>query len=88
MNKNIKASIAENFRNTELGFMRIKRNLKIGSYSDFEAENYLKEIILSAPLDGIETKGKNHYFTSTQFGAILTINSHSLTVITAKIIHV
>jgi len=88
MNKNLKTSIAENFRNTELGFLRIKRNLQISGYSDLETEDYLRGIILSTPLECIETRGKNHYFTCSKFNAILTVNSHSLTVITAKLIHV
>jgi len=84
MNKNLKASITENFRNTELGFLRIKRNLQIGSYSNLETENYLRDIISSTPLECIETRGKNHYFECTKFNAILTVNSHSLTIITAQ----
>ncbi len=85
MNKNLKASIVENFKNTELGFLRIKRNLQIEHYSDLETESYLKEIILSTPLSYIESIGKNHYFRNAKYNAILTINSHSLTVITAKL---
>lgn len=88
MNNNLKTSIAENFRNTELGFLRIKRNLQIDSYSDKKTENYLREILLSTPLECIESIGKNHYFKCTKFNAILTVNSHSLTIITAKKIHV
>jgi len=84
MNTNLKTSISENFKNTELGFLRIKRNLLIESYSDRETENYLRKVIIATPLENIDTKGKNHYLKCTKFGAILTINSHSLTVITAK----
>ncbi len=88
MDKKLKTAIAENFKNTELGFLRIKRNLQIDSYSDRETEKHLKEIILSTPLGFIETNGKNHYFKCTKFNAILTVNSHSLTIITAKQIKV
>ncbi len=88
MNKKLRASIAENFKNTELGFLRIKRNLQMDSYSDSETEKRLREIILSTPLDLIESKGKNHYFQCAKYNAILTVNSHSLTVITAKQINV
>jgi hypothetical protein len=84
MNKYLKTSIVKNFRNTELGFLRIRKNLKIQDYSDRATENYLRGILLSTPLDCIEKKGKNYYFTSTKFNAILTVNSHSLTIITAK----
>jgi len=86
MDKNLKKNISKNFGNTELGFLRIKRNLQINNYSDLEIENYLRKIILSTPLEHIETKGKNHYFKCTKFNAILTVNAHSLTVITAKIL--
>lgn len=84
MKQNLKTSIAENFKNTELGFLRIKRNLKIDSYSDLKTENHLKKIILSTPLERIETIGKNYYFRNNKYNAVLTVNSHSLTVITAK----
>ncbi len=87
MNNDLKKSIADNFRNTDLGFMRIKDNLQIGSYSDLATEGYLREIILATPLEHIKTRGKNHYFECAKFNAILTVNSHSLTVITAKMIH-
>jgi len=86
MDRNLKKTIAKNFRNTELGFLRIKNNLQIVNLTDSETEEYLKEIILSTPLECIETRGKNYYFSCAQFNAILTVNSHSLTVITAKTI--
>ncbi|MEI6895548.1 MAG: DUF3781 domain-containing protein, partial [Colwellia sp.] len=34
-----------------------------------------------------ETKGKNHYFKCVERNAILTVNSHSFTIITAKTIN-
>ncbi len=76
--------IADGFRNTPLGFLRIKRNLNIVHFTDSETENYLKKIIFSTTLENIEKKGKNYYFKCFEHNAILTINSHSLTVITAK----
>ncbi len=88
MDKTLKITIAENFKNTELGFLRIKRNLQISDCSDFETENYLRKIILSTPLECIESRGKNHYLSCVKFNAILTVNAHSLTVITAKLIDV
>ena len=42
MNKNLKTSIAANFRNTELGFVRIRKNLQITDYSDVATEQYLR----------------------------------------------
>jgi hypothetical protein len=84
MNETLKISIAGKFRNTSLGFLRIKRNLDISHLSDTETEDYLKKIILSTPLEDIETKGKNHYFKCFKKNAILTVNSHSFNIITAK----
>ena len=84
MNETLRISIAEKFRNTTLGFLRIKRNLDILHFSDAEIEGYLKKILLSTPLENIETKGKNYYFKYFESNAILTVNSHSFTIITAK----
>lgn len=84
MDKILKSQIAGNFRNTELGFLRIRRNLKIEGYTNLNTEKHLKDIILATPLECIESKGKNHYFSCEKFNAIVTVNSHSLTIITAK----
>lgn len=84
MEEKLKTSIVENFKNTELGFLRIRRNLGIEAYSDTETEQHLKKILSSTDLDCIESKGKNHYFKCVKHKAILTVNAHSLTVITAK----
>ncbi len=67
-----------------MGFIRIRKNLNIANSSDNETESYLKKIILSTPIENIETKGKNHYFKCFEHNAILTVNSHSFTIITAK----
>ena len=84
MNKKLKTLIANQFRNTSLGFLRIKRNLDIINFSDSATEDFLRKIILSTPLPEIETKGKNYYFKCLEYNAILTINSYSFTIITAK----
>lgn len=84
MNESLKISIAEKFRNTPMGFLRIKRNLDITKYSDSETETYIRKTILSTPLKDIETKGKNHYFKCFNNNTILTVNSNTLTIITAK----
>jgi hypothetical protein len=84
MNEALRISIAEKFKNTTLGFLRIKRNLSILHFSDDETETYLKEILLSTPLVDIEAKGKNFYFKCFESNTILTVNSHSFTIITAK----
>ena len=84
MNETLKATIASNFRNTALGFLRIRKNLNIHNFSDTETEAYIIKIISLTPLEDIEKKGKNYYFNCFKANAILTINSNSLTVITAK----
>ncbi len=84
MNETLRQSIADQFKKTPLGFLRIKRNLCIISYSDIETEDLLRKIILSTPLEDIETIGKNHYFRCFEYNAVLTVNSHTFTIITAK----
>lgn len=84
MNAALRTLIASQFRNTSLGFLRIKRNLGIVHFTDSETEIFLRRIILSTPLQDIETKGKNYYFKCIEYNAILTVNSHSFTIITAK----
>ncbi|MFK5927427.1 MAG: DUF3781 domain-containing protein [Desulfuromusa sp.] len=84
MNETLKIAIAGKFKNTPLGFLRIKKNLDVSHFSDTETEAYLRQIILSTPFADIETKGKNHYFKCLKNNAILTVNSHTFTIITAK----
>ena len=87
MNEVLKESIIKGFKNTALGFLRIRKNLEIMELSDAETEEYLKETLSLTSLENIETKGKNHYFKCFERNAILTVNSHSFTIITAKIIN-
>jgi len=84
MNINLKTSIADKFRNTALGFVRIKNNLSINHFTNNETEILLRKIILSTPLQDIVTKGKNYYFKCLEYNAILTVNSYTFTIITAK----
>jgi len=56
MNEALKTKIADQFRNTPLGFSRIKRNLGMIRSSDGEIERILRQIILSTPLNNVETK--------------------------------
>lgn len=86
MDEILRTSIANNFENTPMGFLRIRKNLDICHFSDSETEVYLKKVISSTLLEDIETRGKNYYFRCSEKNAILTINSHSFTVITAKTI--
>ena len=53
MNISLRTSIADKFRNTSLGFVRIKKNLSINHLTDNETENLLRKIILSTPLQDI-----------------------------------
>lgn len=84
MNTDLKTLIAEQFRNTTLGLLRIKKNLGIINFSDSETEVLLRKIILSTSLPEIEKKGKNYYFKCSEYNSILTVHSHSFTIITAK----
>jgi len=84
MDKNLKAKIVENFRNTSLGFLRIKKNLGINQFTNSETEALLKKILSSTPVQDIQIIGKNHYFNCSKFNTVLTVNSYSLTIITAK----
>lgn len=76
--------IAENFKNTELGLIRIARNLGLSGMSDDEIVNHCRKIILSTPVQEIEVHGKNYYVNSNKHSAILTVNRSSLGIITAK----
>jgi hypothetical protein len=84
MNEILRLSISNQFRNTPMGFIRIRKNLNISNLSNSETENYCKKIVLSTPIEDIETKGKNYYFKCLKHNAILTINAHTFTIITAK----
>ncbi len=86
MDANLKAAIADKFRNTSLGFVRIRNNLNVNHLTDNETEGLLRRIILSTPLQDIVTKGKNHYFKCLEHNTVLTVNSYTFTIITAKII--
>ena len=61
---------------TPMGAERIKRNLRL----DGEPVQWCKAAMLS-PEAVIERKGKNYYITSK--GAVITVNAHSFTIITA-----
>lgn len=84
MDEALKASITKGFKNTALGFLRIRKNLDVTGLSDAETEEYLKETLSLTPIENIETIGKNYYFKCVERNAILTVNSHSFTIITAK----
>lgn len=84
MNETLRTSIADQYRNTHLGFLRIRKNLVINNFTDSETEYFIKKIILSTPIEEIETKGKNYYFKCFKYNAILTINASTFTIITAK----
>ena len=63
---------------TKLGFDRIKKNLNLNNIDVIE---YCKNIILDKH-SSIYKKGKNYYVENSDI--ILTINSYTYTVITAR----
>jgi hypothetical protein len=61
MNEELKKAIQDNFKNTQLGLLRIKRNLCLGDLADIGIENHLRDIIFDTPLEAIASIGKNYY---------------------------
>lgn len=84
MNNEMRYRIGNEFRSTELGLIRINKNLKLRLSCDDKIKHAIREIILSTPISNVEKIGKNFYFKNNIHDAILTIHSRSLTVITAK----
>lgn len=82
--ENTKRTIAEKFRNTELGLVRIAKNLDLRDMAAGDVVHHCKKIILSTPVQNIEARGKNYYLYSREYSAVLTINKSSLGIITAK----
>ncbi len=76
--------IAGNFKNTELGLVRIVKNLGLQGMDDSDVVRHCHKIILSTPIPKIEVRGKNYYLYSDEYSAVLTINRSSLGIITAK----
>jgi hypothetical protein len=66
----------EKIHSTELGILRIKRNLELETK---DVVNWCKRKIKQT--DNIHKKGKNWYVVGKNY--ILTINSYSYTIITA-----
>lgn len=69
----------EQLHTTELGVLRIKRNLELEADDVVE---WCREKI-KLPYADIERKGKNYYEKID--GCIITVNAHSYTIITAKV---
>ena len=80
----IRELIAKNFKTTELGLVRIARNLGLRGNDDSYVIRHCHKIILSTPIARIEIRGKNYYLYSQEYAAVLTINRSSLGIITAK----
>ena len=66
----------EKLKTTELGSVRIKRNLGL---PDIDAVEWCRDKISKS--HKIEKRGKNWYVHAN--GAIITVNAHSYTIITA-----
>ena len=68
----------DKFHTTELGVLRIKRNLSLDTP---DVVDWCRQRVLSAKADDIKRRGKNWYVRSD--GCTITINDHSYTIITA-----
>ncbi|MCF6327998.1 MAG: DUF3781 domain-containing protein [Devosiaceae bacterium] len=79
-----KKFIAANFTNTEMGLVRIAKNLGLKGMGDNDIVRHCHKIILSTPIQKIKIRGKNYYLYSHEYLAVLTINRSSLGIITAK----
>jgi hypothetical protein len=75
--KNILIENLDKLHTTELGVIRIRKNLKL---IDDDVVSWCKAKI-ELPLSVITRKGKNWYVSIND--CIITINSHSYTIITA-----
>tara|TARA_R110002124_G_C8599408_1_gene484168 strand:- start:166 stop:444 length:279 start_codon:yes stop_codon:yes gene_type:complete len=82
--ENIREYLAGNFSNTDLGLIRIAKNLSLLDMTNAEIISHCRKIILATPTDNIEQRGKNFYLRCQEYSAILTINKSSLGIITAK----
>ena len=76
--KDIVLSNIDKIHTTKMGIDRIKRNLNL---DNIDVVEYIKKIILDNKSNIIK-KGKNYYCTLDDI--IVTINSYSYTIITAK----
>ena len=75
--KNILIDNIDKIHSTELGFIRIKKNL---SLDDIDILSYIKNIIKDD--DSFVCKNGKNYYVKYQ-NIIITINSYSYTIITA-----
>ena len=78
MNKDILINNINLIHTTEMGIIRIKKNLFINE----DVVNYCKKVIIN-PMTNIYRKGKNYYCELNNIK--LTINAYSYTIITAHI---
>ncbi len=78
MTEQERTELSARLHTTPLGEERIRRNLSLDA-DDVVA--WCRERI-KAPDAVVERRGKNYYVTSG--GAVLTVNAHSYTIITAK----
>lgn len=84
VSNNTTAFLAENFKNTDLGLVRIAKNLDLSNMAACDIVSHCRKIILSTSHENIEIKGKNYYLHSQKYSVVLTINRSSLGIITAK----
>ena len=84
ISENAREFLAGKFKNTELGLIRIAKNLNLLHMTDADIICHCRKIILASPTEKIEQRGKNYYLYCPDYSAILTINRSSLGIITAK----
>lgn len=78
MDKEIIIKNIDKIHTTTLGIARIRKNLEL---KDDDVVQYIKEILLNENTF-IYKQGKNYYCTNNNI--IITINSYSFSIITAK----
>ena len=61
-----------------------KKNLGLEGFSETEIVQYCEKIIEQTPIECFRKIGKNYYITSEDHNSVLTINSFTMTIITAK----
>jgi len=59
--------IAANFKNTEMGLVRIAKNLGLKGMDNNDIVQHCHKIILSTPIQKIEIRGKNFYLYSPEY---------------------
>lgn len=78
-----KSSLVTHLDSTELGYVRISKNLNLIEYTNSQIKEYLRGQIEKTPLNDFLIKGKNYYINIHQLDCVITVNRSSLGIITA-----